>query len=216
MATDLMCGEDTRTAGPYRRESADQMKVVRIRPPSSPLNTHGVGSRELMVVGNRSESVQTRNDPAFSDSPRSTKRESSERLLANIVCTVTPSCMDLVGIRGSRYTLQPLAAGKRPSVCQCSLVVKKEHAPSLAVCMTRHCLQACVAVLAADHPGIPIVKFSNERARCKWSGIHVIRHQLELVGRLDSMPCLSGVSGASSVCVHSFHETSFEDWKTSL
>ena len=211
-----MCGEDTHNAGSYRRESADKMKVVRIRPPSSPLNTRGVGSRELMVASNRSESVQTRNDPVFSDSSRTTKQESSERLLANIVYTVTPSCMDLVGIRGSRYTLQPFAAGKRPSVYQCSLVVKKEHAPSLAVCMTRHCLQACVTVPVAGPPGVPIVKFSNERARCEWSGIHVIHPQLGLVVRLDSIPCLSGVPGTSSVHVHSFRKTPFKDRKTSL
>ena len=102
--------------------------------------------------------------------------------------------MDLVGIRGSRYTLQPFAAGKRPSVHQCSLVVKKEHALSLAVCMTRHCLQACVTVPIAGHPGIPIVKFSNERARCKWSGIHVIRPQLGLVGHLLADSTLYPVS----------------------
>ena len=63
-----------------------------------------------MVVGNRPEGVQIRNDPAF-QIPQA-KQQSSDRLLANIVYTVTPSCMDLVRIRGSRYTLQPFATGK--------------------------------------------------------------------------------------------------------
>ena len=104
---------------------------------------------------------QTRNDPAFSDSSRSIKRESSDRLLANIVYTATDPWMDLVGIHGSRYTLQTFATGKRPSVSQCSPVVEKEHASRIAVCMTQHCLQAYVTVLAAGHPGIHIVFSAN-------------------------------------------------------
>ena len=59
--------------------------------------------------------------------------------------------MDLVGIHGSRYTLQTFATGKRPSVSQRSPVVEKEHASRIAVCMTQHCLQTYVTVLAAGH-----------------------------------------------------------------